>query len=80
MTFQGTDWKIHAHRCILFVRCPALDLFIDKEGKEATESQKEEIQTFSTSHKLVQIPIKHEASMMMFLDYIYTGANVMQNI
>ena len=43
VTFQGPDWKIHAHWCILFAWCKSLDTLIENEGKDSTENYRDEI-------------------------------------
>ena len=74
VTFLLKDKEVHAHRCMIMVRCKTLEEYIRTHSIESSELQRMKIGTLSKAHRLVQLREHNTAPFLHFLEYVYTDS------
>ena len=78
VSFDIEGKLIHAHRCIIMVRCKGLHEEIEDEAIESSSEKREQIGTNAKTHHILKISDIQSQAMLLFLEFIYTG--MIQNV
>lgn len=74
VTFIVEGKPLHAHRCILYVRCKSLEDKIRFFGRKSEEKEKNKWSIAHPNHLVLEIPQVKFKSFLGFIEYLYTDS------
>ena len=72
ITFIVEGKPVHAHRCILLVRCRTLEEKARYSGRKSDEREKSRWSINHPNHLILEIPNVNYKAFMGFIEYLYT--------
>jgi hypothetical protein len=72
ITFIVEGKPLHAHRCILFVRCRSLEDKIRREARKSDEREKNKWSITHPNHLILEISNVKYKAFLGLIEYLYT--------